>query len=357
MGSDSARTVPLVDVPEDADVSVLSPSRRPAVLDLPEILSPFATESNCEDAMVKLGSLSCGQDPATVMLPVLVGVNSDGDGLLRKSFRESILGVADISVSHALGSLNSCAAFQATAIHAISGSVRVILLGAQAILADPLECSVHEPSIAAVVLDEPPLVAANKLLLRERNLFLVLQEVRALDSSCGRERPAAAARTLVFDWGHSRGLGPVHGVGSLHVSKVVHLVSFFTLGHAAEVHAREFLKGKVSELVLTKGEGAVTSVVGINVVHVPSEDGKARLEIIRSFKLDVVGLDVFGKVVPVLLKEGEVGRLCDTGSKGKEECKFHDLCVWAAKRVECEKGSNWEHKIQHAFHWSKNSSQ
>ena len=88
--------------------------------------------------------------------------------------------------------------------HIVFIDVRVVILRAQARVMNIFECLVHEPAKAARVLVGP--AARHKLLLRERNLFLVLKKVSTLNSAGGRESPAATAIAVVLDW--CNGVGP-----------------------------------------------------------------------------------------------------------------------------------------------------
>ncbi len=323
--SDSARAEIQVDVPKDADVAVLSPGFCPAVLDLPEVLSAIASESNGEDTMGRISAGHFGKDTSCVMLPVLVGIDGDGNGLLGDGLGKNILAVSlDIRDGQALGSINLGARFLANAIVAVSRSVGIVVLSAQAVVRNVLEGNLHDSSVASLV---EVRVAANELLLGESKLLAVLLEVSGLHGAGGGERPAAAALTLVLDVGDSVGGGPVDRVGGLHVGKGIHHASFPLRHLAAEVHAGEFLKGKMGELVLAEGPGVVSGVVGADELTVSGVDGKALLVLRGTFKLDVVLFDVLDKVVLVLLEKGEVGGLGDAGGDGKEHGRFHGLSV------------------------------
>ena len=322
--SDSARAKILVDVPKDADVAVLSPGFRPAVLDLPEILSVIGSESDGEDTVVELSAGNIGKDTSCVMLPVLVGIDGDGNGLLGDGLGKNILAVRlDIRQGQALGSINLGARFLANAIVAVSRSVGVVVFSAQTVHSNVRKGIIHDSSVASLVEVH---VAADELLLGESKLLAVLLEVSGLHGAGGGERPAATALALVLDVGDSIGGGPIDRVGGLHVGKGIHHASF-PLRHLAEVHAGEFLKGKVGELVLAEGPGVVSGVVGADELTVSGVDGKALLVLRGTFKLDVVLFDVLDKVVLVLLEKGEVGGLGDAGGDGKEHGRFHGLSV------------------------------
>ena len=245
---DTARTVLLFNILGDTDETVLSPGARPRILDLPEVVSIVGSKSYEENAMVELSSLNSGEDATVVQLPVRVGINSDGNRLLRDSSGKGLLRVTDIGVGKGSGSINGGEAL-ASGVLSTTACVRVRLLGTQTVTLDVLESIVHEPSVASHVAEIS--VARDKLLLGEHNLLLVLQVVGTLNGAGSGESPATTTSSLVLDGGDHIGGGPVDGIGCFDALEVVdHPGPLSPRGRLGEVEALELGEGEVRELVV-----------------------------------------------------------------------------------------------------------
>ncbi len=298
-GSDAAGAVLLVDVLGDADVAILSPAGSPTVLDLPEVVSVSAV-SNSEDPVVEVGARDVGHDATRVKLPVEVGIDSDRDGLLGDSSGEGILGVGNISVGDASGAGNGSAGGLASGVGSAGGSVRVVILGAEAISGNVLEGVVHEATVAAHV--SVLSVTGDKLLLREGDSVAVLLVVGSLHATGGGEGPARSAGSLVLDVSDVPGSNPVNRVRSLDTLEGVHEARALLAGdRLVEVEGRELLEGEVGELVVAEGVRGVARVVGLNEVRVGSEDGETLGELLAVLELKAV----LGDVVDKVYKEGK----------------------------------------------------
>ena len=191
-GGDSARSVGLVDVLGDTDVSALSPGGRPRVLDLPVVGSIVSSVSDSQDTVVEAGARGVGHDPALVQLPVDVGVNGDRHGLDRDGSGKGRLSVGKVSVGDAGGAGNLGAGGHALGGGAGARGVRVGRFSAKAVGGNVLEGVVHQTAVATLVAVGG--VASNQLLLRERDGRAVLEVVSTLHAAGGGERPKERER-------------------------------------------------------------------------------------------------------------------------------------------------------------------
>ena len=239
--------------------------------------------------MVEGSSGDGGHDPGLVQLPVGVGVDGNGDGLLGDRRGEGSLGVGDVGVGDPLGPVNGRERLARRGA-AVARSIRVRVLSGKTVRGDVLEGVVHQASVATLV---GLGVARYELLLREGDLLAILEEVSSLHSTGSGEGPARPARALVLDGGNRVGGGPVDRVGgSDTLESVDHTGSLNSGDRDGEVEGLEFFEGEVRELVVAKGEGVVLRVVGSNDVVVRGEDGKAGPELGGRSELKPVGLDV-----------------------------------------------------------------
>lgn len=172
----------------DADVTILTPGASPRVLDLPEVRS-ISAEANGKDTVVEGGTADMRHDTTLVKLPVEVGVNSNGDRLVRNGLGKGILVGSDIGVRDTLGTVDDSAARIARGGLSGRTSVWVIILGAKTVGGDVLESVVHEATVASHV--TVIRVARHKLLLGERNLLAVLEVVSTLHTTSGGEKPSS----------------------------------------------------------------------------------------------------------------------------------------------------------------------
>jgi len=158
----------------------------------------------------------------------------------------------------------------------VLGSVWVAALGVNSIVGDDvLHGLSHESSITSLV----SLIARaiHKILLRQRDEFLLSKEVASLSGSSGGESPARTALLLVLNWGdcsksvpvplgreilQGRGMNDGLSVGSVSGSK----------------EAGIFGSSEIGKFVESNGEGLVGSIVSIDEVQVRLEDSVSEKE-------------------------------------------------------------------------------
>ena len=241
--------------------------------------------------MVELSATDLGHDATRVELPVAVGVNGNRDGLLGDGPGKGGLRVGHIGEGDSNSAIDGGAAGVAGGNLSLSRDIRVVVLRAEASSLDVAEGIVHEATAAAHV--STLSVAADKLLLGEGDLLLILKVVSSLHSTGGGEGPAASALSLVLDSSDHVGGGPVDGIIGLDTLEVVdEAAALLARSRLTEVDGRELLESKVGELVVAKSEGAVASVVLLDDIAVGLESRESLLEVSVTLK----GQGVLGNV-------------------------------------------------------------
>ena len=174
-------------VSEDSDVALLSPAGSPGVLDQPELLSGWLVDSvaHQEDSMVELVSAFWVAEHSGLVVEPLVGFDSDGNSLLQNGGLELRAAVW----RHGLPSRNLVGALWLIVAFSVLSSVRVVLLGRDAVLLDEGKGVGHLSSVAAVV---TVLGAVDEVLFGEADELSGVEGVRALEGSGGGEGPAGA---------------------------------------------------------------------------------------------------------------------------------------------------------------------
>ena len=183
---------------------------------------------------------------------VLIGLDGDGKGLGGKSglHLSDIIG-RDESVSRHIDGggalLIVSTSWDGTGTRDVGVGRLKLSLGCLPVL----ESLVLPATVASVVGSG----ARNKLLLGERLKGSSADEVFALKSTSGGERPAGTALALILDGGDTTSSDPVD-TGGVDERLVVDLVLFVlnSLALVAE-HARVLSVSPVRELVVTKGVG------------------------------------------------------------------------------------------------------
>ena len=250
------------------------------------------------------------------MESVLIGFNSNGDGLKSNSGLEGIQVVgSDVNV---LGDLGDRGAGLA---RSILSSVRIRRFSAESsVLDDVLEGIIHQSSIASLV--SVAAGAVNQLLFREGGELSGLEGDSSFNRSGGGERPARSALSLVLDGGHGVVLSPVNvvrdGDQSIHVQSDSGDGRVDSDGLESSLLGLEFSKGQVSEFVDSQSPGASFSVVLGDHVVVGLED-VVSVGILGSGVRLVVGNLELGEFLEVFLFRDTVSRSGEDGQEGKDE--------------------------------------
>lgn len=191
------------------DVTLVTPAGSPGVLDQPVVSTRLSSVTNSQNTVVELRGRATRLvvDTSGVELEGLVrGINGNrnrslGDGNLEGRLRS----LRDVLVRGQGGT--NVGRVELARVGA-SGGVRVGGLSINTMVVDDvLEGLVHKSSVATLV----SLVsgAIDKVLLRERDELLGLQEVSTLNGTSSRERPARSALTLVLDRGDGTMVSPI----------------------------------------------------------------------------------------------------------------------------------------------------
>lgn len=208
--SDSAH----VDVSLHLEVTVQSEAGSPRVLDKPVVHTVLSSPSNGEYSVINI--LGGSSAISSVVYSALVVTEAINDLISDRYWSVGINGVQKtllISLSNVDGS-NSNLIGEALAAYGtwiIFSGVWVALLRADSSsVEDVLESVGWKTTSASVVIEGSG--AVNKLLFRSvGEVSTVLNHSVSLNSTNGRESPAATARTLVLDGGNSVMLSPVPG--------------------------------------------------------------------------------------------------------------------------------------------------
>uniref|UniRef100_A0A6C0F5T0 Uncharacterized protein n=1 Tax=viral metagenome TaxID=1070528 RepID=A0A6C0F5T0_9ZZZZ len=125
----------------------------------------------------------------------------------------SIIRRSNINILDNIASgVNAARLLARSLVLSITREIRVIRLKAQStILLNPLKCVVHQTAIATLVKSTiAEDIAIDQLLFGKRYQFAILDIIRTLESSSGRETPAASALTLVLDRRNAPSINPIH---------------------------------------------------------------------------------------------------------------------------------------------------
>jgi len=278
------------------------------------------TITDSQDTMVKLSrrAVRLVVDTSRVELERLVrGVNSHRDGANVSHFLlERRLGAAGNVLIVPNGSAN--VGRVELALVGTSSSVGVGSLSINTVVLDHiLEGIVHQTSVAAHVTLSS--AAVNQVLLGKRDQGTSGDGMSAFNGTSRRERPAAAALTLVLDLSNNT-LGPpvnVSGKGRRGNNSVSHHGDFVDLSQTL-VQRVELLVGQISELVDSNSEGKVLLVGLANIIKVGLPDVEASLELFGGITLLVV-LHPLGEESLVIWSFGQGEADEAQNHKGKEE--------------------------------------
>ena len=197
-------------------VSVLTPACAPGVTDDPVLNITLCAITNNSDAVVERSGRAKGVVDALSVERPIGGINTHRNRpiLIESSNNGVLVRVDSLRVRKLVDSLSGVI-FARRAGAAVS----VISLGHHTVLLDVLKGDQWETTVAALVAAQltidhhAPVVAVNKLLIRELGEDVVGNKVRTLEVSDGREGPARAAGPLILDIVHSPLDAPVEGVG------------------------------------------------------------------------------------------------------------------------------------------------
>ncbi len=315
----------------DQDVAIHAPRLAPGVLDLPVggTIGP-GTVADSQDAVVQVLAALASQHTRRVGGERnLVSLDGNSDGLLSHSLGHGVQ-VTRLHVGPAgRGSVGHDSAASLAAGGLAGGrGVRVVGLGAQATVGlGPLKGGIHPATVAAGVLTLG--VARHKLLLRQRGAVTSGNVVSTLQSTSSGERPARAALALVLHLRHSLGGHPVNGLRHRGTSGHVHLAVLTQrrLLDATKVHRlMELLQGQVGVLVQAHLVGRVASVVGLDQVHLVSEDLKSLDELSTILQGDTILSQVVSESTLVHLAGAQVRGGNTRGQSGDSSDLVHHNC-------------------------------
>ena len=159
----------------------------------------------------------------------------------------------------------------------------------------------------------------HQLLLTERHQVVTGQRPGRLERTRGGERPAGAARALVFDIRDHVLIAPVDRVGRLSTGRLVDAVLAAALAHAALVECVHLLLGHVGEPVQRHREGLLAGgVLGVVTRHERLVVG-VHLHAVQLLDAVAVGLAVGGlEVVPLCVIHEGRGGAQEGGEKKKK---------------------------------------
>ena len=169
----------------NSNVTLVTPSSSPRVLDEEVVLSVKGTISDGEDTVVEVGSATLGDDTTVVHLEdALVSLDGNRDWSLGDGSHQILAGgvwgniLVSLDLTNTFGSL-----ILALSPEVVGSSVWVVSLEHDLVGLGIFESVIHETTIAALV----NLVAVNELLLGEGDELTSGLEVSTLKSTSGGE--------------------------------------------------------------------------------------------------------------------------------------------------------------------------
>ena len=229
-----------------------------------------------------------------IVLPVVVGHDSDGDGLLSKRVVEVVVSAAGVV---GLGSRVLASALGLGIAVVILGLIRILVLSSQRIVNGPVHSKLLVASLAAVPC---ALSAVDKLLLGQQHLEVVEDKICAFDGAGGAESPArTAVVALVLDRRDHALVNPIKG--GLEGLVVRFLVdNDVALAFGAQ-KLSELGLGPVGHVVEAKGVSlGWIRVVSLDLGQVGLEHALSELELLPSGVADAI----LGEVLQVLFLAG-----------------------------------------------------
>jgi hypothetical protein len=311
------------------DVTILSPRRTPRVLDNPVRWRVREVKTDSKNTVIHLAGDAVCHDSADVRLP-RGGINTNGDWAVG-AHPGRHLGLALRQVLVTADGRTSCAGAGARWNNTIARDVWVAGFGGDiAVLAadQPAPCVVHETTVAAIICR----IARNELLLRDSDERVACEEPLTFDASGGRERPAAAALTLILDTSNGSLRAPIDLAGSgLNLSfgedtgNRLAVSSFCLVVLLGAVADLEVSRAHVRKLVHTKDGVWVAGLELFGLLHVLDEVAEALgLLGVRGVLALVLNLEVFEHRNVVLLRGGN-GSHSEQCHEGNKQKVLHDL--------------------------------
>lgn len=249
-----------------SDETVVSPCGTPRVAHDPGA----SVVSDCDYSVIQVGS-AVRENATTLHLPGL-GVDSNGHRSLDYSGLESAIG----SGQHLVASNVGEDGFLACLAGAVLGGVRLAGLSNGTVCLELGVAVLHDSALAAVV----HLVAVHQLLLGQHRQLLAGQLFPGLERLDGAEGPAAAALSLVLDWGQSACVSPVF-FGWAGAASGSPRVEAHSRLEAAELDRLEFLGGEIRQAGDSQGVGCSRLVVRNHQLEIALEDGLPLAVLIR----------------------------------------------------------------------------
>lgn len=171
---------------DDSEVSFLTPAGSPGVLDLPEVFTVLATETDKEDTVIELLRIAeSGIRDTTGVELEIVGIDGNGEGTnVEEGGGNDGFISADINEA---GSIDQSFGHIVLAL-AINTFVGIGSFGFELGSLEVSESVVHKTTIATLIGDG---VTINKLLFGEGDeISAHVEEVLTLNTTSGRESPA-----------------------------------------------------------------------------------------------------------------------------------------------------------------------
>jgi len=201
----------LVLLTDETDVTLLTPGWTPRVLDQPVFLAVMDTIADKKNTVVKSLAADDREDTTDVELPESsINTNRERTDVVKSSDHIHISAVNCTPIREVVESL--AAGIFAFAVLSL---VRILLLSGNTLTDSIAQGIGHKTTIATTVANLLTLVlhaiviTINKLLLRKNRKFAMSNLVDTLHIASHRERPAAAALTLILDRSNSTILNPV----------------------------------------------------------------------------------------------------------------------------------------------------
>ena len=194
----------------DLDVTIVTPSSTPLILNEEELLSVLSSVSDSQDTVIEGSSASRGNNTGGVVLESsLVGFDGNRDWTELKSVLKSISVVSwDIRISW--NGTGSTVCFGVIA-SSILGLVRIVSRGSKWSSLDVFEGIVHPSTVATIVTVGGG--AINELLLGVVNKWVSSNGSSGWDTSGSGEGPAATTLSLVLNRGNFPSSNPINGTG------------------------------------------------------------------------------------------------------------------------------------------------
>jgi hypothetical protein len=187
LSKDTADTlsVVLLLVSSDEDITILTPSSTPRVLDNESFIETNFLVTDSQDSVIEVSTASLSEDTRAVHLEgVFISFDEDGDGSVDEGSLEliSAVGGDELVTTSNLDSLSLL-----VLAGAILSSVGIVRFEFKTVLGSIFNSEVRPATVATFVLVG---IAINDLLFREGEELAVVDEVETFEDTGGGERPA-----------------------------------------------------------------------------------------------------------------------------------------------------------------------